>query len=124
MNLTFIETLREYVSSLESNPLTDDESSLCVTVDGESKAIGRPFWMQFHAGQINFPHIDSAEKDAVLGTIFDAIDELGDVELEPGEYVSFTIGDLGTEVVDRLIIEALKDYFEADSEMQLTTTTL
>ena len=54
----------------------------------------------------------------------DATENLGDVELEPGNYVTFAIDRLGTETVDRLITGILRDYFDAGDDLQIATTTL
>ena len=124
LNHDFIATLRSYASKLESNPITDGASSQCVTVEGDSNTRGEQLWIQLHAGLINFPHLDSPEKDLALGTILDAIDGLEDVELEPGGFVSFSISSLETPVVDRLLIEVHRDYLESSDELRLSCSTI
>lgn len=126
MNQDFIRKLRAHVGQQESDPITDRHSHLCTTIEGTRSRTGESFWIQLNGGMINFRHVDSPEKDAVLGEILDAIDPPGEVELETGTFVTFEVSRLEAPVLDSLMLRLLRDYFEAEEsdDIQLATETL
>lgn len=109
----FIPNLRQYLGQQAANPISDIESPICTTIEGHGKE-REPFWIQLHAGLINFQHLEAPEKQPVLDGILADTGGPEEIDVEPFSYVTFDVSRLRDPVVDRLLVNLLKNYYEAD----------
>ncbi len=116
----------EHIDALNTDPTSDGSSRNCVTIEGDSAESWGSFWIQLHAGQINFRHLDDAQRDEVLGVIRDPIGTPDDMQLEPGGYVMFDLTAMGPPVVDGLLVRLLNKYFQilGSSALRVSTEVL
>jgi hypothetical protein len=110
----FIPNFRHYLGQQSANPISDIESGICTTIEGMQAKATEPFWIQLHAGLINFQHLDAPEKQAVLDGILAETGGPAEVDVETASYVTFDVSRLQDPVVDRLLIGLLRNYYEAD----------
>ena len=81
------------------------------------------FWIQLHAGSINFRHLDDAQRDEVLGMILDPIDTPEEMQLLTGECVTFEIAAMGRPVVDAMLVRLINEYFQILDGVALDVST-
>lgn len=81
------------------------------------------FWIQLYAGSINFRHLDDAQRDEILGMILDPIDTPEEMQLLPGECVTFEIAAMGRTVVDALLVRLINEYFQILDGVALDVST-
>jgi len=111
MNATITKAIWDEIDTLHADPTSDGSSKHCVTIEGESANSWASFWIQLYAGSINFRHLDDDQRDEVLGMILDPIDTPDDMQLMPGECVTFDISAMGRPVVDALLFRLINEYF-------------
>lgn len=109
----FIPKLRQYLDQQAANPISDIESPICTTIEGQGKE-HEPFWIQLHAGLINFQHLEAPEKQAVLDGILAETGGPEEIDVEHASYVTFDVSRLQEPVVDRLLFDLMKNYYEVD----------
>jgi len=110
----FIPNLRQYLGQQPANPISDIESPICTTIEGMQGKQREPFWIQLHAGLINFQHLDGPEKQAVLDGILAETGGPEEIDVEHASYVTFDVSRLQDPVVDRLLVDLMKNYYEVD----------
>lgn len=120
---SFNDRLRSALPAGASDPARDTSSSLCTTVRGPSPSGGDSFWLQVHAGLINFQHLDAPEKDEVLGRILDAPGIPEEIELEAGVFVTFAVHPLSDSDLESLLAALIGDYFEVADPASLEIST-
>ena len=111
----FIPNLRQYLGKQPANPISDIESPICTTIEGLQAKQREPFWIQLHAGLINFQHLEAPEKQTVLDRILADTGGPEEIDVEPFSYVTFDVSRLQDPVVDRLLMDLLRNYYEADA---------
>lgn len=119
MNPSITRPIWEQIDALEADPSSDGGARHCVTIEGDCAEPWTGFWVQFHAGQINFQHLDDTRRDEILGEILDPIDTPDEMQLVPGECVTFDMTGLDRSAVDGLLIRLLTEYFEVLEESPL-----
>jgi hypothetical protein len=123
MNATITKTIWDEIDALHADPSSDGSSKHCVTIEGESAMSWGSFWIQLYAGSINFRHLDDAQRDEVLGMILDPIDTPDDMQLLPGECVTFDINAMGRPVVDAMLVRLINEYFQILDGVALDVST-
>ena len=123
MNPTITKAIWDEIDSLHADPTSDESSRHCVTIEGTSSELWESFWIQLHAGQINFRHLDDAQRDEVLGMILDPIDTPDDMQLEPGSFVTFDVTAMGRPVVDGLLVRLINEYFQISGSSAINVST-
>jgi len=121
MSEIILQKIHCHLAELPANPAFDAESMLCTTIEGEPDADGESFWIQLHAGQINFRHLDDPVKEEILGSILVEADAIADIE--PGTYATFDLVSLSPGQVDSLILRLLVEYFDASDSSDPSIST-
>ena len=111
VNRDVTKAIWEHIDTLDTDPTSDAASRQCVTIEADSAESWGSFWIQLHAGHINFLHLDDPRKDEVLGMILDPVDTLDEMELEPGGFVMFDLTSLTRSVIDGLLSRLIHEYF-------------
>lgn len=101
--------LREHVAGLPGDPISDPESMWCTTVQQDDG-----FWLQVHAGHLNFLHLDDEAEERVLDSVLEGIG--GPVSIETGLYVTFDLPPLDAAAVDALLTRLLREYYGVGEE--------
>lgn len=109
------ELLRAHIAELDVNPLTQNESSWCTSIEDVSED-DDAFWIQFMGGAINFQHLDNVKKETVLTDLIRGLNQRIEIETEPGDYMTFDIHAVEPTAFDAFLNGLVRDYFDvADS---------
>lgn len=104
------ELLRAHIAEHDINPLTDDSSSWCTSIE-DVRDDDDGFWIQIMAGAINFKHLDNVKKETVLTDLIRGLNQRIEVETEPGEFMTFEILAVEPARFDAFLVGLVCDYF-------------